>query len=113
MGIFDRAEVSAEPVSPTGESRLSGLDDWNALVAESETGPVLVFKHSTVCGISAHVLADVRDFVRQRGAPRLAVLHVVENRSLSNAISEQTGVRHETPQLIAIENGHAVWHASH
>jgi bacillithiol system protein YtxJ len=38
---------------------------------------------------------------------------VREDRALSQAIAERTGVRHESPQVICLVGGRAVAHASH
>jgi bacillithiol system protein YtxJ len=38
---------------------------------------------------------------------------VREDRPLSLAVAERTGVRHESPQVICISGGRAVGHASH
>lgn len=94
-------------------NRLRSASDWESLIAESRTRPVLVFKHSTICGISAHVLEDFLRFAGNDGLVRIGVVHVVEDRALSDAIAEQTGIRHETPQVIAIRNERPIWHASH
>jgi bacillithiol system protein YtxJ len=53
------------------------------------------------------------DFVE--GVPQLesAVVLVVENRKLSNAVANRFGIRHESPQALLIKDGLVVWHASH
>jgi len=38
---------------------------------------------------------------------------VQQNRELSALIAEETGIRHETPQVILFRNGEAAWSASH
>ena len=38
---------------------------------------------------------------------------VQRSRELSNRIAEETGVQHETPQVILISEGKAIYHASH
>ena len=79
----------------------------------SKTRPVLVFKHSTTCDISSHVLAEVDGFLsRYRDVP-FGIVNVVEDRNLSAVIAEHTGIRHESPQIIAIVNELPIWHASH
>lgn len=41
------------------------------------------------------------------------VLEVQTARELSREVSTITGVRHETPQVIVLKDGKAVWNASH
>ena len=38
---------------------------------------------------------------------------VIENREVSDALEEQFGIEHESPQAIVISRGNPVWHASH
>jgi bacillithiol system protein YtxJ len=38
---------------------------------------------------------------------------VQHSRSVSNAIAERTGIRHESPQAILLKGGEVVYHASH
>jgi bacillithiol system protein YtxJ len=40
-------------------------------------------------------------------------LDLLEHRNISNAIAQDTGVEHESPQAILIENGKVLKHASH
>ena len=44
---------------------------------------------------------------------KVFVINVVEHRSLSGEAESRLGVRHETPQVILLENGQAVRDASH
>src|SRR5438105_3182930 len=87
--------------------------DLEQLLERSKTDPVLIFKHSTQCSISAQAYEEFTSFTE--GAPNLfcGVVLVVENRKLSNAIAERFGVRHESPQALLIKDGRSVWHASH
>ncbi|PYS41506.1 MAG: bacillithiol system redox-active protein YtxJ [Acidobacteria bacterium] len=87
--------------------------DLEDLVDRSKTDPVLIFKHSTQCPISAQAYEEFTDFAEgARGLVCGAVL-VIENRRLSNAIAERFGLRHESPQALLIKDGRVVWHASH
>jgi len=38
---------------------------------------------------------------------------VREDRPLSLAVAERTGVEHQSPQVICLREGRACWHASH
>jgi bacillithiol system protein YtxJ len=87
--------------------------DLEQLLERSKTDPVLIFKHSTQCGISMQAYEEFADFVESAANVVCAAVHVVENRPLSNAISKRFGVRHESPQALLIKDGNVVWHASH
>lgn len=69
---------------------------------------VLIFKHSTQCGISSSAFQEVNklDFP-------VYLVRVIEERDVSNYIEEKLGVKHESPQVLLIKNGKCVWHASH
>ena len=78
------------------------------LFARSQTEPVLLFKHSNACPISARAYRQMEE-VRTP----VSIVVVQKSRDLSRAVEERTGVRHETPQALVIRNGRAVWNASH
>jgi bacillithiol system protein YtxJ len=78
------------------------------LLKRSHTEPVIVFKHSTTCPISAAAYAEMSQ------VPTDVSLVVVQRaRDVSREIEARTGLRHESPQAIILRNGEAVWNASH
>ncbi len=82
------------------------------LFAHSHNEPVLLFKHSTTCPISAHAYREMSRLAA--GAAESVSLVVVQTaRPVSNEIAARTGVRHESPQAIVLRRGRAVWTASH
>ena len=94
---------------------------WNDLTEESQlaeikkqsnTQPVVIFKHSTRCGISA--MAKTR--LERTTAPENVAfyyLDLVHYRSISNKIAELFSVHHESPQVLLIRNGSCVYDESH
>src|SRR3954470_9439278 len=93
------------------------VDELHRLIAESQTRPVLLFKHSRTCGTSMEALDELVEHLNERGAttsaPRYAMVTVQTHRDVSNAATKQLGVRHETPQALLIRDGRVVWSASH
>ena len=87
--------------------------DLDEIFGRSKTNPVLIFKHSTQCSISAQVYGDFKDFVESSPELLSGVVLVIENRRLSNTIAERLEVRHQSPQAIVVKDGRAVWHASY
>lgn len=77
--------------------------------------PVLIFKHSATCPISAAAMNEFAGFLQQAPAGQFAAgyLIVQEDRPISNTVAQQLGVKHESPQAIVVKDGRAVWHASH
>jgi bacillithiol system protein YtxJ len=91
---------------------LRTLEDLERVLAEP--GPLLVFKHSTACPISAHAHREFRAWLESAAAPpRTALVRVIEERPVSNAIARRLGVPHQSPQAILVVGGAAVWNASH
>jgi bacillithiol system protein YtxJ len=80
---------------------------------ESENQPVLIFKHSTTCSISAMALSRMeRNWSDQLGV-KPYYLDLLANRTISNKIVSEFGVDHESPQVLLIRNGECVYDASH
>jgi bacillithiol system protein YtxJ len=78
------------------------------LLDKSRQEPVVVFKHSNACPISS---AAYREMEKFQGEVNLLVIQAA--RSISKEIESLTGVAHESPQVIIIRDGKAVWDASH
>ena len=75
---------------------------------------VVIFKHSTRCGISSMVLRKFeRNFAIEDNEVRMYFLDLIAFRNISNQIAEDYGVEHQSPQLIVIKNGKAIAHNSH
>lgn len=84
----------------------------DVLKSKSFTDLVIIFKHSTRCSISKLVLSKFEGQLHfDNGCAFL--LDLLSYRSLSNQISEDYGVKHESPQLLLIKNGECIAHASH
>jgi bacillithiol system protein YtxJ len=80
----------------------------DSIFKDSHKAPVVLFKHSSSCGISAHMLEELRAVEAD-----IHVVVVQNHRELSNAVELLTGYRHQSPQAFVIKNGKAVYHASH
>jgi len=84
------------------------------IISESKTKPVLVFKHSTRCGISRFVL---KNFEKQYDISseklQLYFLDILTFRTISDEIESKFNVRHQSPQVIILFNEEVIYHASH
>ena len=78
------------------------------LIARSHQAPVLIFKHSTTCPISAAAYREM-----QQLATEIALVVVQNARDVSREVEARTGVRHESPQALLLRDGEVVWSASH
>ena len=77
------------------------------LLTDSTKKPVIVFKHSNACSISARAYREMEK------VDGVNILEVQSARDVSRELANRTGVRHETPQVIILRDGKAVWNASH
>jgi bacillithiol system protein YtxJ len=100
---MSKSAKAETPFTPVADAQ--ALEELFTL---SHSQPVLLFKHSTTCPISA---AAYQEMSRHKGAVSLVV--VQHARDISRRIEKLTGVRHESPQAIILRNGQAVWSASH
>jgi bacillithiol system protein YtxJ len=94
---------------------LQRIDELDQLLTESAAQPLLLFKHSYSCGISAEALDELVDHLNsdRPATVRYAMVTVQTHRDVSNAVAKRLGVRHETPQAFVIRGGRVVWTASH
>ena len=87
--------------------KLADKETWEQLLTASDERPVLVFKHSNACGISSRAYREMEQL------QDVNVLEVQSARDLSREVADRTGIEHESPQVIVLRNGKAVWNASH
>lgn len=95
-------------------TELKALEDLELMIARSATEPVLIYKHSLTCGTSGMALEEVRDLLA--GPPikvPVGLVLVQSARAVSDAVAARFGVRHESPQILLVQDGRVVWHASH
>jgi bacillithiol system protein YtxJ len=89
---------------------------WDGLAHEA-ISYVYIFKHSPYCPTSRYVDTIVQAFAEQlhhQTTMEVYRVDVVNHRPVSQAIADDTGVRHESPQVILLGRSRTViWHASH
>ncbi|MFD1956995.1 bacillithiol system redox-active protein YtxJ [Paenibacillus thailandensis] len=91
------------------------IEEWNAAFEGSASHPLVVFKHSTTCPVSANAYREVTDYLndKPRSDAEYVLVKVIESRPVSNQIAEDTGVKHESPQIMLIQDKAKVWSATH
>ncbi|MBP2115064.1 bacillithiol system redox-active protein YtxJ [Paenibacillus silagei] len=77
-----------------------------------QPGKKLLFKHSTTCPISAKANEEFQAYTQHSDTPA-AVVHVIEDRPVSNQIAEDFGIKHESPQIFLLEDSEVRWNTSH
>jgi len=93
---------------------LTNLEQLATIKSESETEFVLIFKHSTRCGISRMVIKQFENlFTAEMKKLKVYYLDLLNHRNISDEIGYSFQVVHQSPQLIVVRNGVTVAHSSH
>lgn len=112
--LFGDSTSKDTPSSNIVWNDLTQLKQLEDIVKESTEAPVLIFKHSTRCSISRMALKSFeREYAIEEGKAKPYFLDLLEHRDVSNEIASRFDVQHQSPQLILIKNGKAVYNSSH
>lgn len=94
-------------------NKLTNADQLDAIKAESAQQPVMIFKHSTTCSISAMALSRMERNWSDAAGIKPYFLDLLANRPLSGQVADEFGVQHQSPQVLLIQHGECVYDASH
>ncbi|MEE9372872.1 MAG: bacillithiol system redox-active protein YtxJ [Saprospiraceae bacterium] len=93
---------------------LENIEQLDQAIQDSHQKPIVFFKHSVTCGISAKAKfmleqgwgfdEDLFDFY---------YLDLLSNRAISNEIANRFNVHHKSPQIIILKGGKSVKDMSH
>ncbi len=115
MGLFDMFSGSKQNNEKSNFpwialNNVAQLDE-----IQHQTAKILViFKHSTRCGISSNVLRKFENMHQNRiDGATFYLLDLLNYRPISAEIAERFRITHQSPQIIVIENGKVKVHASH
>jgi bacillithiol system protein YtxJ len=78
-----------------------------------ERAGLVLFKHSTQCGLSAMAYQEMAQFAQEHREVEVHIVNVLESRAVSDEVERRTGVEHESPQVLIVGDGAVVRHASH
>lgn len=95
---------------------LTDAEQLRTIAQESHEHPVLIFKHSTTCSISAMAKAKLERQWPDASLPAdtpLYYLDLLRFRPISAQIASEFQVEHQSPQLLLIQDGECRYHASH
>ena len=116
MSFFDKIFGGKEenPERKSFWKNIESGEDLAKAIEKSYTNKIAIFKHSTGCFISKTVLRNFEKEIENIDQKiELYYLDLLAHRAVSNKIAEDLEIRHESPQLIVIENGKVVSKASH
>jgi bacillithiol system protein YtxJ len=105
------SENSKEDVKYFELNKMEQFDEMDEI---SATKSIVIFKHSTRCSISRMAL---KQFDAAFNYPEEKIdwylLDLLNHRDLSNEIAHRYNVTHQSPQILVLQNGKAVFNASH
>lgn len=91
---------------------ISSPEMADAAIQASHEHPIVIFKHSTTCPISGIAKMRLEGDWDLENLPAYYV-DVKSDRQSSLHIAEALEVHHESPQMIVVSNGEAVYDTSH
>lgn len=91
--------------------KLSSSEQFQEILEYSQDTPVVIFKHSTTCPISAGAYDRVESVAQEY--PHWYLLIVQEHPDLKMEVADTLHVQHESPQVIVVNKGAVVYTASH
>lgn len=111
----ENANTSKEEIKETAKFyTLDKMEQFDEIDEISQTKSVVLFKHSTRCSISRMAL---KQFDTEFNYPEEKIdwylLDLLNHRDLSNEIASRYNVMHQSPQIVVIRNGKAVFNKSH
>ncbi|WP_010252366.1 bacillithiol system redox-active protein YtxJ [Myroides injenensis] len=83
------------------------------IIKESEDRAVVIFKNSPRCYISKFALRNFESSFENPTAINCYMVDVVQHKLISIEIADRFQINHESPQLLIISKGKAVYNASH
>lgn len=116
MGFLDQifGKKEDQDHSKSLWKKIESQKDLDAAIEKSSQQKVLIFKHSTRCFISKTVLRSLEKQMQESDKNfGYYFLDLLAYRSISNEIESRFDVVHQSPQLIVLENGKAIYNASH
>lgn len=117
MGILNKlfgssAEQKEEKVLPW--IFLTSVDQLEEIERKSFEKPQIIFKHSTRCSISSISMNKfVKNYSIAQEDADLYYLDLLNYREVSNEVGYKFQIIHQSPQVLVIKNGEAVYDASH
>jgi bacillithiol system protein YtxJ len=121
MGIFNNVfgakgdkDSKPEKKSYLNWIPLTSIEQLEEIKLQSKTESVLIFKHSTSCGISSMVIRRFENlFTEEHQYLKVYYLDLLKYRNISDEAGYTFQVMHQSPQLLAIKNEVSIFDASH
>ncbi len=94
--------------------KIESSDIIETIKQNSYNDRVLIFKYSPNCSVSYIVKMLLgREWAENEMKMKTYIADVIADKKLSQQLEEEFGIKHESPQVLIIENGKPVFNASH
>jgi len=117
MGLFNKilgSKVKEEKETNVNWIPLNSLEQIKTIKELSKSETILVFKHSTRCGISGMVIKRFENlFDSSMNNIKIYYLDLLNFRAISDEVGYSFQAQHQSPQLLIIRNEVAVLNVSH
>jgi bacillithiol system protein YtxJ len=117
MGLFNSIFGKSEKMEQEKHINwipLTSVQQIEEIKEQSKSETVLIFKHSTRCGISSMVIRRFEElFDESMSSVKVYYLDLLSYRNVSDEVGFAFQVMHQSPQLLVIRNEIAVANASH
>lgn len=113
QNIFGGSENVDSAENKISWNDLTDLNQLDEIISLSNEKPVLIFKHSTRCSVSRMALKQFENEFNTYDKVTPYFLDLITYREISNAIADRFRVIHQSPQLILIKEGKAIYDVSH
>lgn len=110
MGLFSFGTKSESQIKWV---HFKDENELPSFLEESNHKTVMFFKHSTRCSISSMAKSRLESEWDLDEEVTPIYLDLISYRNLSNLLADKFGVQHESPQIILVKEGIAVYDASH
>ena len=111
--MFNSSEEKDSNENKINWNELTDLGQLNEIIDLSNEKPVAIFKHSTRCSVSRMALKQFENEFNSSDKVTPYFLDLIAHRDISNEIANRFGVTHQSPQLILIKEGKAIYNVSH
>lgn len=94
---------------------LTDIDQLVDIKQKSHEHPIIIFKHSTRCSISSMALSRLERGWDDSALPKVEAyfLDLIAYRQISDAVADEFGIYHQSPQIMIIANGEVIYDDSH
>ncbi len=114
MGFFNRLLNTNDKTKDSIWKVLTTEEELSVIIQRSHEKPMAIFKHSTRCSISSMAKSRLeRNWDIPADKLDIYYLDLIQYRPTSNKIAELTEVQHQSPQVIVLNKGKAIYNASH